>query len=88
MSTHNSEPGEIYIDKNKKLWRVLYYCGEPTVTMEELEPEPQPNPALVAQALQAQQQPRTLPLPPRKQICGGVNGLMWDGFRKMEPKEP
>ncbi len=37
MSVHDAEPGDIYVDKDGKLWRVVGVCKDPTVTVEEVE---------------------------------------------------
>ena len=38
MTTINdAQPGDIYIDANGKLWRILEVVREPTVTAEEVE---------------------------------------------------
>jgi hypothetical protein len=87
MKMREAKPGDIYIDKDNKLWRVIGTCDQPTVDVEELEPAPQPNPALIHQALQQMQQPATLPLPPRRRMGGGVSGLMWGGFKRIWTQE-
>lgn len=38
MSVHDAEPQDVYADKNGKLWRVYYYCSQPTVGVIEIEP--------------------------------------------------
>jgi hypothetical protein len=84
---NDTNVGDLFMDKQGKLWRAVAYCPEPTLTVEELEPDPQPNPALIQQAFQQMQQPATLPLPPRKKMTGGVSGLMWQGFKRIYSKE-
>lgn len=37
MSVHDAEPGDVYVDAAGKLWRVVSICGEPTVTVQEVE---------------------------------------------------
>jgi hypothetical protein len=45
MSVHEAEPGDLYVDHDGKLWRVVSVCGEPTVTVEEVEnPSPRHPP--------------------------------------------
>ena len=33
----SAKPGDIYVDKRGKLWRVVATCAEPTVEVEEIE---------------------------------------------------
>lgn len=79
--------GDVYVDEEGKLWRVIYTCPEPTLCMEELEPHPQPNPVLLHQAMQNCQTPLTLPLPPRRKKEGGVSGQIWNGFKRVYRKQ-
>lgn len=37
MSVHDAQPGDIYADRDGKLWRVISICGEPTVCVQEIE---------------------------------------------------
>lgn len=37
MSVHDAEPGDVYVDKEGKLWRVMGTCHEPTVQVAEIE---------------------------------------------------
>jgi hypothetical protein len=37
MSVHDAELGDIYVDDDGKLWRVIAICGEPTVHVQEVE---------------------------------------------------
>ena len=83
---HDSNPGDIYVDKEGKLWRVILYCPEPTVTMEAVEPDAPLNPNYAQQMLQMQQQPKTVELY-RQKKCGGVNGAMWEGFKRIHRQE-
>jgi hypothetical protein len=32
----DSHPGDLYIDENGQLWRLLHYCTRPTATMEHV----------------------------------------------------
>ena len=34
----HAQPRDVYADDQGKLWRVIAVCGEPTVTMQEIEP--------------------------------------------------
>ncbi len=79
---HDSNPGDIYADKDGRLWRVISYCAEPTVYMEAVEPDPPMDPNYAQQLQQIQSQPRTIELYRQKQR-GGVNGLMWEGFKRI-----
>jgi hypothetical protein len=36
---NDAQVGDIYVDKNGKLWRVIETCSEPTVNMQEIEHE-------------------------------------------------
>lgn len=38
MTVHDAQPGDIYTDANNKLWRVIGYCEEPSVIVQEIEP--------------------------------------------------
>jgi hypothetical protein len=40
VSVHDAEPGDIYVDAEGKLWRVLWTCREPTVCLQAVEPPP------------------------------------------------
>jgi hypothetical protein len=44
MSVHEAEPGDVYVDENGKLWRVIGVCGEPTVIVREIEPDAPESP--------------------------------------------
>ena len=35
----DAEPGDIYADKNGKLWRIMGMWREPVIIAEEIEPE-------------------------------------------------
>jgi hypothetical protein len=37
VSVHDAEPGDIYVDAEGKLWRVLWTCREPTVCLQAVE---------------------------------------------------
>ena len=37
MSVRDAEVGDIYVERDGKLWRVIATCAEPTVHMEEVE---------------------------------------------------
>lgn len=37
VAMNDPEPGDIYVDHDGKLWRVVGVCGEPTVHMQEVE---------------------------------------------------
>lgn len=41
---HNSKPGDVFVDPEGKLWRVIGTCNEPTVHMREIEPRSITNP--------------------------------------------
>lgn len=84
---NEARPGDLYLDERGKLWRVIAYSATPTVTVEEVEPEPQSNPALLQQFQGLQQFPKTLPLPPRNRLSGGISGAMWDGWKRIFQKE-
>lgn len=60
-------PRDVYVDATGKLWRVIGIWREPVVHVEEIE-----DTSFAA------------PAPPHKQrMLGGVNGLMWEGFRRI-----
>lgn len=78
----NCNPGDLYMDGNGRLWRVIGYCAEPSVTMEAVEPEEPMNPAYANQiASMAPAQTRISLY--REKMSGGVNGLMWQGFKRI-----
>lgn len=88
MSVSESNPGDLYMDENGKLWRVIGVLREPSITMEEVEPEPQPNPAYQMGGQTGTYQPQpTLPLPYRNKKEGGVSGYMWNGFKRIYKNE-
>ncbi len=37
MSVHSADLNDLYADADGKLWRVIALCGEPTVTVQEIE---------------------------------------------------
>jgi hypothetical protein len=39
MSVHDARPGDVYVDSNGKLWRVVWVCDQPTLSMKAIEPE-------------------------------------------------
>jgi len=39
MSVHSAKLNDLYADEGGKLWRVVGLCGEPTVTVQEIESE-------------------------------------------------
>ncbi len=41
---HSAELQDLFIDDDGRLWRVVAICGEPTVTVQEVEPEVPDNP--------------------------------------------
>lgn len=86
MSVHDAEPGDIYIDKQEKLWRVVGICREPTVTVEEVVGQaPRPPSEYMNQAAQANvgvYAPRPIELIRTRQ-SGGVGGFMWEGFKRI-----
>lgn len=66
MSVHDATCGDVYRDRQGKLWMVRWVCHEPTVGVIELSHEP---------------------LDEHEVKSGGVSGLMWDGFEKLEPRK-
>jgi hypothetical protein len=89
MSVHDAEPGDIYVDNQGKLWRVVWKLDQPSVGVEEVEGRaPMPQSAYANQAAQAQayQAPRPVELI-RAQQSGGVSGCMWEGFKRIWRKE-
>lgn len=72
---HQASPGDVYVDKYNKLWRVVSTCHEPTVCMEEVEPE-------ICGGLGVMQ---FSGLRSKAQKTGGMTGAMWEGFRRILP---
>lgn len=86
MSIHDSEPGDIYIDAQQKLWRVVGITREPTVIVEEVEGHTYaPQPTFQSQVSQANNAMAFPPSPPiiRDRRSGGVSGCMWFGFKRI-----
>lgn len=38
MSVHDAKPGDIYVDNDGKLWRVLWTLAQPSIGVEAIEP--------------------------------------------------
>lgn len=72
MSIHDSKPGDIYADKNGKLWRVVGIWSDPTVRVEEVEPTHHPDGPEPA-----------IPYGEKRAMFGGVGGCMWSGFTRI-----
>lgn len=80
MSVHDSQPGDIYVDEMGKLWRVIGVWTEPTVEVEEVEPSGfVPGPDAIDITTGRQAEGTFL----RGRQFGGVNGLMWGGFKRI-----
>jgi hypothetical protein len=90
MTTHDAELSDIYVDDSGKLWRVIITCSEQTVTFEAVEghlplaPSMLNNMAAQANVYSQPQQPSLIH--PRK--TGGVNGAMWQGWKRIYRPEP
>lgn len=72
MSVHTAELGDVYRDKDGRLWIVRSYCEQPTVTMERLFPAGEDPLCAKGEYVKG----------------GGVSGLMWQGFVKLTPAKP
>lgn len=84
MSTHDAELDDIYVDKQGKLWRCISICHEPTVGFEAVEgyvPSSNPNLHAAAQAQMNWSPPTPQIVKPQQR--GGVNGLMWEGWKRI-----
>lgn len=96
MSISESNLGDLYMDENGKLWRVIGLLSEPSITMEKVEPEAQPNPAYgnpggqggMGGTIGTYQPQPFLPLPYRQKKGGGVYGAMWNGFKRIYKSGP
>ncbi len=88
MSVHDAEPGDVYVDAIGKLWRCVSICHEPTVVMEEVEGHTSapPDPMIIGMAAQQYHPPGAPPIM-RNRRFGGVQGLMWDGWKRIWRKE-
>ncbi len=73
---HKAKPGDLFMDKYNKLWRVISVCAEPSICMEEVEPDPQSRGPGVMPSMGLFGNYRT-----RKD--GGISGLMWEGFKRI-----
>jgi len=89
MSVHHASPGDIYVDAQGKLWRCMAICSEPTVTFEEVEGHTATPPDPTASGYAAAQQFRPPSAPPiiKERKCGGVGGLIWNGWKRIWQKE-
>lgn len=68
MSVHDARPGDVYVDADGKLWRVVSVCDQPSVTVEEIERDPERPP---------------LPAGMKIRRSGGVSGLMWQNYERI-----
>lgn len=86
MSISEAEPGDIYVDANSKLWRVISICRDPTVTVEEVEPSSHSTdttmfPGLAGVAVGCIGQTRGNYI--RVRQTGIVCSIMWSGFTRI-----
>jgi hypothetical protein len=73
MSVHEAEPGDVYVDGQGELWKIVGICREPTVIADRLTTAfEREGGAGIGQQRQS----------------GGVSGLMWNGFRKLSERAP
>lgn len=88
-TVHDAQLADVYVDKQGKLWRCIMTCHEPTVTFEAVEGYvPSSNPGLQGAA---QAQANWPPPPPqivKPQQRGGINGLMFDGWKRIFRPSP
>jgi hypothetical protein len=83
MSVHDAEPGDIYADKDGKLWRVVGVVRDPSVTVEEVEGSLcDPNNRNGIVSTRSEGPPRVASIEKRRQF-GGVGGQMWNGFTRI-----
>lgn len=68
MSVHDARPGDVYRDGQGLLWEVIGVCQEPTVIVERLYK--------MEEAISRNGE--------QSRMSGGVGGLMWKGFKKLE----
>lgn len=91
MDITDAEFGDIYVDPQGKLWRVVGICREPTVTLESVEGRTEP-PIVYSALAQGQiaQSSYPPPAPPiiKDRKHGGISGLMWEGFKRIWRQEP
>lgn len=93
MSVRDAEPDDIYVDSTGKLWRCVSICHLPTVVMEEVEgrvPKPVQDYGIGvpgAVTFQAGVQNSIFPDIIKDRKTGGVDGLMWTGFKRIWRKE-
>jgi streptogramin lyase len=74
MDIRDAKSGDVFVDKDGKLWRVTGVWLEPTVEAVEIEPK----------ALSSM--PGCRPLRGKTQF-GGVSGAMWSGFKRIWRKD-
>lgn len=85
MSVHDAEPGDIYVDRDSKLWRIVSICHQPTVVAEEVE-------GTLMDPAQIGALPQQFGIGARASINkrrqgGGTGGLMWQGWKRIFRKE-
>lgn len=91
MSVHDAEPGDVYADKQGKLWRVMGVCHEPTVTVEEVEGRLSPSPYDGLGGVQIGHIVGGGTVSPsivKARMSGGTAGQMWEGFKRIWRKDP
>jgi len=71
MSVHNARPGDVYRDASGQLYTVIGYCAEPTVTVERL--------FTLDEAAEHEGE--------MTRLSGGVGGLMWNGFTRLDSSD-
>jgi hypothetical protein len=67
----DAKPGDVYVDSNGDLWRVQWTCASPTVGVVPLTDSAYPN----------SNSPGT------EAMSGGVEGLLWEGFKRVYRRE-
>jgi hypothetical protein len=75
----NARPGDIFRSSDGRLWKCTWYCAEPTIGLEELRTGTEIRETFVSDAQGAR-------FAPADELSGGIYGLMWEGFTKLEPK--
>ena len=86
MSVRDAVPGDIYVDPDGKLWRVISTCKEPTVTLEAVEPKgfiPEPPNMLQPFPMVDHSAGRYL----RDRKGGAVSAPIFEGLRRIWRRE-
>ena len=89
MSVNDAATGDIYVDAQGKLWRIISVCHEPTIVAEEVEgtledPNHCAAPYAAAPAANLVWNGGHLSARIRKTLrSGGVSAVIWHGWNRI-----